>query len=140
MSLRQRILPTMTISSNSKNDDEFSRLKNRVSELEVVVSNLRNLLDISRFREKKLSTAIEQSGVTVSLDLEAGVIASELENDPAFSFAEAESRSFFSAILERGGWLIGLLIFQSCSSFILSANNKLLEAHPAIIYFLTSKF
>ena len=36
-----------------------------------------------------------------------------------------------------GGWLIGLLIFQSCSSFILASNEDLLRVHPSIIFFLT---
>ena len=38
---------------------------------------------------------------------------------------------------DRGKWLVGLLVLQSCSSFILSANEALLQKHPAIIYFLT---
>lgn len=45
--------------------------------------------------------------------------------------------SFVHSLLERTGWLAGLLIFQSCSSFILEANINLMESHPAIIYFLT---
>ena len=40
-------------------------------------------------------------------------------------------------IKERARWLVGLLVLQSCSSFILSANEALLQKHPAIIYFLT---
>ncbi|GMH58726.1 hypothetical protein TrLO_g10938 [Triparma laevis f. longispina] len=38
---------------------------------------------------------------------------------------------------DRGKWLVGLLVLQSCSSFILAANEALLQRHPAIIYFLT---
>jgi hypothetical protein len=45
--------------------------------------------------------------------------------------------SFLSAVFERTSWLAGLLILQSCSSFILEANINLMESHPAIIYFLT---
>lgn len=45
--------------------------------------------------------------------------------------------SFSSSFFERTSWLTGLLIFQSCSSFILEANINLMESHPAIIYFLT---
>ena len=48
-----------------------------------------------------------------------------------------EPTRFVTSMIDRGGWLIGLLMFQSCSSFILSANQELLSAHPAIIYFLT---
>jgi hypothetical protein len=45
--------------------------------------------------------------------------------------------SFLSSLFERTSWLAGLLILQSCSSFILEANINLMESHPAIIYFLT---
>jgi hypothetical protein len=44
---------------------------------------------------------------------------------------------FLSSLYERTSWLAGLLILQSCSSFILEANINLMESHPAIIYFLT---
>jgi Mg/Co/Ni transporter MgtE len=45
--------------------------------------------------------------------------------------------SFLSSLFERTSWLAGLLILQSCSSYILEANISLMESHPAIIYFLT---
>ena len=46
-------------------------------------------------------------------------------------------QTFLSSFCERGGWLVGLLILQSCSSFILESNQKLITQHPTIIYFLT---
>jgi len=45
--------------------------------------------------------------------------------------------SFIDAMRDRAYWLVGLLAFQSCSGFILSRNEALLETHPVIIYFLT---
>lgn len=45
--------------------------------------------------------------------------------------------SFRSALKDRALWLVGLLAFQSCSGFILSRNEALLDQHPTIIYFLT---
>lgn len=45
--------------------------------------------------------------------------------------------TFLQSLYDRSSWLIGLLIFQSCSSYILAANLELLEHHPSIIYFLT---
>ena len=45
--------------------------------------------------------------------------------------------SFFDAMQDRARWLVGLLVLQSCSGFILSHNEALLERHPVIIYFLT---
>jgi len=45
--------------------------------------------------------------------------------------------SFQDALRDRAYWLVGLLIAQSLSGFILSRNEELLRAHPVIIYFLT---
>jgi hypothetical protein len=45
--------------------------------------------------------------------------------------------SFLDALRDRAYWLVGLLALQSCSGFILSRNEALLESHPVIIYFLT---
>jgi len=44
---------------------------------------------------------------------------------------------FFSALLDRAIWLIGLLAFQSASSFVLEANTGLIARHKSIIFFLT---
>ena len=48
-----------------------------------------------------------------------------------------EEISFGRALYDRSSWLIGLLLFQSCSSYILADNVDLLQSHPAIIFFLT---
>jgi len=45
--------------------------------------------------------------------------------------------SFIAALHSRATWLVGLLALQSCSGFILSNNEELLQKHPVIIYFLT---
>jgi len=47
------------------------------------------------------------------------------------------SISFIDALRDRAYWLVGLLAFQSCSGFILSQNEALLETHPFIVFFLT---
>lgn len=47
------------------------------------------------------------------------------------------SVTFIDAMKSRASWLVGLLALQSCSGFILSRNELLLQAHPVIIYFLT---
>jgi hypothetical protein len=44
---------------------------------------------------------------------------------------------FTEAIRERAGWLIGLLFFQSCSSFIIAYNEQFLQTHMVIVQFLT---
>ncbi|KAL7521289.1 hypothetical protein ACHAWX_005959, partial [Stephanocyclus meneghinianus] len=45
--------------------------------------------------------------------------------------------SFTEAMKSRAYWLVGLLALQSCSGFILSRNEALLQDHPVIVYFLT---
>jgi hypothetical protein len=44
---------------------------------------------------------------------------------------------FTEQIRERAGWLIGLLFFQSCSSFIIAYNEQFLQTHMVIVQFLT---
>lgn len=41
------------------------------------------------------------------------------------------------SLRSRASWLIGLLIAQSASSFILADNESLLATHPTVIFFLT---
>jgi len=41
------------------------------------------------------------------------------------------------SIKDRSSCLVMLLIFQSCSGFILGGHENLLRAHPAIVFFLT---
>lgn len=45
--------------------------------------------------------------------------------------------TFWHDIKERGGWLIGLLFLQSCSSFIIQYNESFLQGHMVIVQFLT---
>ena len=42
-----------------------------------------------------------------------------------------------SSLRTRATWLLGLLVCQSCSSFVLADNEALLVAHPTVIYFMT---
>lgn len=107
---------------------EVDQLVNRNAELEVLVSTLKQMLDVSRRREKKILLALDASGGTVKLDFDPDNVLDEGHNRPV---------PFFRNMIDRAAWLIGLLIFQSCSSFILEYNENLLKTHPTIIYFLT---
>lgn len=86
------------------------------------------MLDISRHREKKILLALDSTGVKVKVDF---------DKDDLLDEGKFEDPSFFRNVLDRGSWLVGLLVFQSFSSFILAYNEKLLQTHPAIVYFLT---
>ena len=44
---------------------------------------------------------------------------------------------FRNVLADRAGWLVGLLVLQSCSSFIIARNEALLESHLVIVQFLT---
>jgi cation transporter-like permease len=44
---------------------------------------------------------------------------------------------FFKTLADRGSWLVGLLVLQSMSSFIIAHNEELLQQHAVIIQFLT---
>ena len=118
--------------------EPIPEMLNRIIELETVVTSVKQLLEISRLREKKLALALEDFGVNVSLviDLEAGSTTESISSGN-FSCPLEPQITFFQSLFDRGGWLIGLLVFQSCSSFILSANEELLRNHPSIVYFLT---
>lgn len=45
--------------------------------------------------------------------------------------------TFCQSVADRAGWLVGLLVFQSLSSFILARNESLLKRHTVIVQFLT---
>jgi Mg/Co/Ni transporter MgtE len=45
--------------------------------------------------------------------------------------------SFWPGFRARASWLVGLLVLQSLSSFILAGEQSLLSAHPVVVYFLT---
>ncbi len=44
---------------------------------------------------------------------------------------------FMEQLKDRAGWLIGLLVLQSCSSFIIQYNELFLQKHMIIVQFLT---
>ena len=50
---------------------------------------------------------------------------------------QQKHNSFSAVVSDRAGWLVGLLILQSMSSFIISRNEKLLQQHLVIVRFLT---
>lgn len=111
------------------NSIDIAKYENRISELEILVASFRQMLEISRNREKKLVDALAKCGGNI--DLENG------SSSKTIVVQDNSSQDDSGSLLDRGGWLVGLLIIQSCSSFILSANNHLFTKHPTIIFFLT---
>jgi Mg/Co/Ni transporter MgtE len=124
-----------------KNAGEQELSKSKPADIDSVISayaNLKNLLEKSRSREKRLIQTLNKHGIEHNLDIEAGVgTSSSASYDPELNGADDSKLSFLASLKDRGSWLIGLLIFQSCSSFILSSNTTLLNKHPSIVFFLT---
>ncbi|CAJ1953755.1 unnamed protein product [Cylindrotheca closterium] len=48
-----------------------------------------------------------------------------------------DENNFLQSVVDRAGWLVGLLILQSMSSFIIARNETLLQQHGVIVQFLT---
>jgi hypothetical protein len=65
----------------------------------------------------------------------SGVSDSEIEGEDEVVIVVPES--FWAMVQDRAGWLVGLLVLQSMSSFILARNEKLLQEHVIIVRFLT---
>lgn len=82
-----------------------------------------------------------ESGLMKSLNVhvspESGPPAAAIGHFPWDLQCPLEEMSFWKAMYDRVSWLIGLLLFQSCSSYILAENVELLQKHPAIIFYLT---
>ncbi|KAK1741018.1 divalent cation transporter [Skeletonema marinoi] len=84
-------------------------------------------------------------------DDELGLVSSGLDEDELCEYDDQSNKwtsgigecplepniTFLDAMKSRAYWLVGLLALQSCSGFILSRNELLLQDHPVIIYFLT---
>jgi hypothetical protein len=61
----------------------------------------------------------------------------EAEADPCPPAEGVGHSTFLLAVQDRAGWLVGLLVLQSMSSFIISRNEALLKNHLVIVQFLT---
>lgn len=63
--------------------------------------------------------------------------ASDYDENSTTATDDSHEQTFFQALADRGGWLVGLLVVQSLSSFILKSNENLLQRHAVIVRFLT---
>lgn len=107
-----------------------SDLANRNAELETLVDSMRSLLDLSRRREKKYLTLLQEAGLSQGSDVDDDMSHNDQHNSGAASL-------FWRRLVDRATWLVGLLVFQSVSSYILSYNEKILQRHPCVVFFLT---
>jgi hypothetical protein len=77
-------------------------------------------------------------------DIEEATTATTVTEDPSIKIAHDaafetnyKDESFWLMMGERAGWLVGLLLFQSVSCFVLEENQNLLLSYPVITKFLT---
>lgn len=136
MTLRQRKEKADIEEAIGSSEDRRVDLLHRNGELELLVSTLRHSLDFSRKREKRLVQLLHETG------LDHVEIDDVLHQHHQMELAEGQSQSpeevsFLRSLLDRSGWLMGLLFFQSLSSYILTQNEATLLRHPSIVYFLT---
>ena len=94
-----------------------------VDENMALINSLRSKLELANIRERKLMITVEELGGPA---MDTQLYTSHFDNEV-----------FFDNLANRVSWLVGLLIVQSCSSFILSSNEQLLINHPSVVYFLT---
>ena len=94
-----------------------------VSEQSSLLSKLNHLQQRNRDLERSLTATQNQLYAK----------SSEKDNVKVEQKATLEKNDLY----DRGSWLLGLLILQSGSSFILANYEKLLSEHQALIYFLT---
>eukprot|EP00917_Polyrhabdina_sp_WS-2016_P024769 GHVP01053504.1.p1 GENE.GHVP01053504.1~~GHVP01053504.1.p1 ORF type:complete len:233 (+),score=20.93 GHVP01053504.1:35-733(+) len=62
----------------------------------------------------------------------------EFDVVPCKETTEDYSENSLDKFWHRAGWLVGLLVAQSLSSFILQFFESLIQHHPVIVYFLTT--
>ena len=80
---------------------------------------------------------------TLSVDTEEEVSlvmksrSSDRDEDSSSGSHEESEPTFYQSLVDRGSWLVGLLVLQSFSSFILKNNEALLQRHAVIVRFLT---
>ena len=72
------------------------------------------------------------------VNIDGSMVSSSATNEPEVIGNGVDGDTpFRDVVKDRAGWLVGLLVLQSCSSFILARNEALLESHLVIVQFLT---
>ena len=121
---------TTTTSMNSEDSsyrglqDENERLR---LELATLKANNNNISTISSNNDDSL----EQQERSFTLMEDEGEIHG-IRRDMSY-----EEQTFIKQVTDRAGWLVGLMVLQSMSSFIIAHNEDLLKDHSVIVQFLT---
>lgn len=122
---------TTTTSMNSEDSsyrglqDENERLRLELATLKA--NNNNNISTISSNNDDSL----EQQERSFTLMEDEGEIHG-IRRDMSY-----EEQTFIKQVTDRAGWLVGLMVLQSMSSFIIAHNEDLLKDHSVIVQFLT---
>jgi len=106
-------------------DDEYSSSCKDSSDEDDLMAESRDLIGSDLLERKSLKRNRQNDGIMQERAVD--------ESNPN----QHRQMTFFQSLADRAGWLIGLLIFQSLSSFILARNESLLQHHTVIVQFLT---
>ena len=79
----------------------------------------------------------EEVGGLGAIDEKDGLLKTEMEIVEPGTTTPGLDESFWQSVSDRAVWLVGLLVLQSMSSFILARNEALLQEHLVIVRFLT---
>jgi cation transporter-like permease len=159
------VLKTLKVNKDNNNNnnnsiDFYQPTNDELKQLDNIVITIKNLLETTKIKERKINLVYDnvyESFDIRMLHIEKGKVDNDSNdnddssllvnkfddsaiNESSDSYQcplEHHTVTFQSALFDRAGWLMGLLAFQSCSSFILASNERLIQAHPTIIYFLT---
>lgn len=110
-------------------EDEISS-SSKGYDIDDPLAEARGLIGSDSLTPRHRKQNLENDGIMVERRDESSAI--DDENNP-----NHHQMTFCQSLTDRAGWLIGLLVLQSLSSFILARNEVLLQHHTVIVQFLT---
>ena len=120
------------------NAEEIQRLRNEVKTLKQIIRQLDPEIEIDTLEAMVTSRQLKHKNSDVPVPTnETRRRNSNVPLRKSQPQSYNANMSFYESVKDRSTWLVGLLIFQSCSSFILARNDPLLQQHPVIVHFLT---
>lgn len=133
--------PLILNTTHSRIEEELQRLRTEVKLLKQIIRNLEPEMEIptttssttTRHPLKYSKSDLPPDSTTTSSNATSGSTGTHRSRRTLYN----TPMTFYEAVKDRSTWLVGLLIFQSCSSFILARNDALLQQHPVIVHFLT---
>jgi len=130
---------TMSLDSPSGGSVEFTRTATGLHHRKSGTASYFERLSPFRISQEE---AVPSETNTLSQQEEEGVSlvkshSSDREDQSSIDSQEEGGASFYYSLVDRGAWLVGLLVLQSFSSFIIQRNEMLLQRHTVIVRFLT---